>query len=159
LIRFQLGLPLADASVQNAALPRRAPARLAEHRAIHVSGYDPRGRDFYATPDWVTEALLQHVCLLGLVWELCCGNGAMSGVLAAHRYEVISPTSPPGSAPLAFPAADVMPQRIALRVAHILFLLAVIDRVEFGVQPDGGVVDIGCDFGTLSRHLCGFETA
>jgi hypothetical protein len=83
----QLGMPLADTSVQNTALPRRAPV---EHRAIHVSGYDRERRDFYATPDWVTEALLQHVSLRGPVWEPCCGNGAMSTVLTANRYEVIS---------------------------------------------------------------------
>jgi hypothetical protein len=61
-----------------------------EHRAIHVSGYDRAGRDFYATPSWVTEALLRHVRLRGPVWEPCCGDGAMSTVLAAHGYEVVS---------------------------------------------------------------------
>jgi hypothetical protein len=47
-------------------------------------------RDFYATPNWVTEALLQHVRFRGPVWEPCCGDGAISAVLAAHGYEVVS---------------------------------------------------------------------
>jgi hypothetical protein len=59
-------------------------------RAIHVSGYDREGQDFYATPAWVTEALLQHVQLRGPVWEPCCGDGAMSTVIAAHGHEVVS---------------------------------------------------------------------
>ena len=64
--------------------------RPASARAIHVSGHDRKGRDFYATPDWVTEALLKHVRLRGRVWEPCCGDGAMSTVLAARGYDVVS---------------------------------------------------------------------
>jgi len=59
-------------------------------RAIHVSGYEREGRDFYATPSWVTEALLQHVQFRGPVWEPCCGDGAMSSVLAHRGYDVVS---------------------------------------------------------------------
>ena len=59
-------------------------------RAIHVSGFDREGQDFYATPDWVTEALLEHIRFRGPVWEPCCGEGAMSTVLAAHSYNVVS---------------------------------------------------------------------
>jgi hypothetical protein len=66
-------------------LPRPAPVR-----AIHISGYEREVQDFYATPSWVTEALLQHVGLRGPVWEPCCGDGAMSTVLAAAGYEVVS---------------------------------------------------------------------
>jgi hypothetical protein len=61
-----------------------------ERRAVHVSGYEREGRDFYATPAWVTEALLRHVRFRGPIWEPCCGTGAMSTVLAAHGYEVVS---------------------------------------------------------------------
>ena len=53
-------------------------------RPIHVSTFDRRGRDFYATPDWVTEALLQRFQFRGPIWEPCCGAGAMSTALAAH---------------------------------------------------------------------------
>ncbi len=44
--------------------PNRAPAlRAGVSRPIHVSGYDRKVGDFYATLDWVTEALLCHVRL------------------------------------------------------------------------------------------------
>jgi hypothetical protein len=59
-------------------------------RAVHYSGYQREGQDFYATPAWVTEALLHHVRLRGPVWEPCCGDGAMSNVLAAHGHQVTS---------------------------------------------------------------------
>jgi hypothetical protein len=88
--QYRRGLPLADADRPSSKIPERAPAGAEEHRAIHISGYDREGRDFYATPAWVTEALLQHIRLRGPVWEPCCGDGAMSTVLAAHRYNVVS---------------------------------------------------------------------
>ena len=88
---YQQGLPLPDAADGRLSAPRATPAEAVEQRrAIHISGYERRGRDFYATPDWVTEALLRHVRFRGPVWEPCCGTGAMSAVLTAHRYEVIS---------------------------------------------------------------------
>ncbi|HQT78693.1 MAG TPA: hypothetical protein PLD10_16685 [Rhodopila sp.] len=59
-------------------------------RAIHNSGYQREGRDFYATPAWVTQALLRHVRFGGPVWEPCCGDGAMSAVLSGHGYDVVS---------------------------------------------------------------------
>jgi hypothetical protein len=67
-----------------------APLAPTDHRPIHVSGYPRRDRDYYATPNWVTEALLHHVRFRGPIWEPCCGAGAVSSVLAAHGYEVIS---------------------------------------------------------------------
>ena len=83
---YQPGLPLSEAAAKATRLVRRR----AERRAIHISGYDREGRDFYATPAWVTEALLQHVALRAPVWEPCCGDGAMSTILAAHGHEVVS---------------------------------------------------------------------
>ena len=59
-------------------------------RSIHRSGYDRRVHDFYATPDWVTEALLRHVQFRGRVWEPCCGTGAITSVLKRHGYDVTS---------------------------------------------------------------------
>ena len=61
----------------------------ADYRPIHASGYDRRGRDFYATPAWVTEALLRHLRFRGPVWKACCDASAISTVLAAHGYDVI----------------------------------------------------------------------
>jgi hypothetical protein len=84
---FQNALALHDTKPP-AALP--VASRHAETRPVHVSGFERTSRDFYATPSWVTEALLRHVTLRGPVWEPCCGDGAMSGVLAAHGHDVVS---------------------------------------------------------------------
>jgi hypothetical protein len=59
-------------------------------RAIHRSAHQRKTRDFYATPAWVTEALLRHIRFRGPIWEPCCGDGAMSMVLAAHGHQVVS---------------------------------------------------------------------
>jgi hypothetical protein len=82
----QPGLPIADLDESLTLVPPLANGC----RAIHVSGYERAGRDFYATPAWVTEALLRHVRLRGPVWEPCCGDGAMSSVLAGHGCDVVS---------------------------------------------------------------------
>ncbi|MDR3534803.1 MAG: hypothetical protein P4L90_30100 [Rhodopila sp.] len=85
----QPDLPLAE--IEMPSVPEASePPRPVERRAIHVSGYEREGRDFYATPPWVTEALLRHVRFRGPVWEPCCGDGAMSSVLAEHGYDVVS---------------------------------------------------------------------
>ncbi len=86
----QHDLPLVGYERQPITGPRTVVARAEERRAVHVSGYEREGRDFYATPSWVTEALLRHVRFRGSVWEPCCGDGAMSTVLAAHSYKVTS---------------------------------------------------------------------
>ncbi len=67
-----------------------APPAPTDYRPIHVSGYGRRSRDRYATPAWVTEALLRHFRFRGPIWEPCCGAGAISTVLAAHGHDVIS---------------------------------------------------------------------
>ncbi len=85
----QQGLPFADPEARSLD-PPPVPMLEVERRAIHVSGFPREGRDFYATPTWVTEALLRHVRFRGPIWEPCCGNGAMSTVLASHGYEVTS---------------------------------------------------------------------
>ena len=85
---FQHALPIIGARTatpNGSALP--APT---DYRSIHVSNFDRRSRDFYATPAWVTEALLRHVRFRGPIWEPCCGAGANSNVLATHGYDVIS---------------------------------------------------------------------
>ncbi len=85
---YQPGLLLPEAEAGSA--PPRRTTRPDGRRAIHYSAYAREGRDFYATPSWVTEALLKHVRLRGPVWEPCCGDGAMSRVLAAHGHAVVS---------------------------------------------------------------------
>jgi hypothetical protein len=76
---------------ERARMPRTSTAgSIHVSRSIHRSGYDRRVHDFYATPDWVTEALLRHVQFRGRVWEPCCGTGAITTVLQRHGYDVIS---------------------------------------------------------------------
>ena len=65
-----------------------APPR--EPRPIHISGYGRQQNDFYPTPAWVTEALLDCVTLRGPVWEPCCGDGAMARVMAARTHRVVA---------------------------------------------------------------------
>jgi hypothetical protein len=83
---LQPGLPIGDFAEPQA----EEPSLREDRRAIHISGFEREGRDFYATPPWVTEALLRHVKFRGPVWEPCCGDGAMSSVLAANGYDVVS---------------------------------------------------------------------
>ena len=75
---------------ERTAVPKGRVNRDQVPRAIHISGYERTTKDFYATPAWVTEALLRHVRLRGPVWEPCCGDGAMSRVLMAGGNEVVS---------------------------------------------------------------------
>lgn len=46
--------------------------------------------DFYPTPQYVTEALLQNYQFSGQIWECACGDGRMAEVLKAAGYQVIS---------------------------------------------------------------------
>ena len=46
--------------------------------------------DFVQTPKYVTEALLANESFEGSILEPCCGAGAISTVLQAHGYQVIS---------------------------------------------------------------------
>lgn len=87
---LQHSMSLPDAGSPELTSPRPTPAPRQGRRAIHYSGYDRKKRDFYATPDWVTQALLRHVHFRGPVWEPCCGDGAMSRILATHGHEVVS---------------------------------------------------------------------
>ena len=57
-------------------------------RGKKVVARDPN--DFYPTPSYVTEALLQVEHFGRQVWEPACGDGAMSKVLEAAGYEVLS---------------------------------------------------------------------
>ena len=86
----QFGLPLDGPDPHAARAPFRAAARETPARPIHVSAFERAGHDFYATPSWVTEALLRHIRLRGPIWEPCCGDGAMAIVLGRHGYTVVS---------------------------------------------------------------------
>lgn len=49
-----------------------------------------RGDDFHPTPPCATEALCDVERFDGPVWEPACGDGAISRILEARGYEVIS---------------------------------------------------------------------
>jgi len=51
---------------------------------------DLDGPDFYPTPQWATEALIDNERFEGDIWECACGNGAMSEVLARTGNAVFS---------------------------------------------------------------------
>lgn len=51
---------------------------------------DLDGPDFFPTPAWATEALIDNERFDGDIWECACGNGAMSEVLEKTRSAVIS---------------------------------------------------------------------
>ncbi len=46
--------------------------------------------DYYRTPRWATEALLDREPLRGRVWEPACGDGAMSIPMIERGYAVYS---------------------------------------------------------------------
>ncbi len=51
---------------------------------------DLAGDDFYPTPEWATQALLEQESFEGKVWECACGDGSMSEVIESHGYSVYS---------------------------------------------------------------------
>lgn len=54
------------------------------------SGYERKPLDFYATPSWVTEALIGSVVACpGSIWEPACGDGQMVRVLK-ERFVVLA---------------------------------------------------------------------
>lgn len=66
---------------------RRRGGRGTEHR---IRSKAEGAHDFFVTPVWVTEALLEREVFPGPVWEPACGDGAMSRVLEAAGYPVLS---------------------------------------------------------------------
>src|SRR5262245_58673077 len=48
----------------------------------HEAGYPRVERDYYPTPSWVIDALVEHVDIEGLrVWEPACGDGRAAEAL------------------------------------------------------------------------------
>lgn len=71
--------------------------RLAEYMKIkeigRLIGADTGNRkknDFYPTPGWVIDSILDRVTFDGPVWEPACGNGAISKKLISRGYDVRS---------------------------------------------------------------------
>lgn len=55
------------------------------------SAYGRKERDFYPTPEDVTQALIDYLSIPknSVIWEPACGNGALSKVLKDNQYQVI----------------------------------------------------------------------
>jgi hypothetical protein len=51
---------------------------------------DLEGPDFFPTPAWATEALIDNEHFDGDIWECACGNGAMSEVLKKTGNKIYS---------------------------------------------------------------------
>ena len=57
----------------------------------HRDGYPRMARDFYPTPRWPVEALLEYVDVAGeRVWEPACGQGHIADVLTTAGATVIA---------------------------------------------------------------------
>lgn len=55
-----------------------------------IPSEDREKDDFYPTPAPATHSLLAAEKFIGDIWEPACGNGAISDVLKAHGYNVLS---------------------------------------------------------------------
>lgn len=51
---------------------------------------DRDGPDYFPTPAWATEALIEREKFVGDIWEPACGDGAMSRVLSDAGFRVTS---------------------------------------------------------------------
>lgn len=51
---------------------------------------EAEGPDFYPTPAWGTQALLNHVKFTGAILDPCCGDGAIAEVMKASGYDVVA---------------------------------------------------------------------
>lgn len=47
------------------------------------------GFDFYQTPEWATQSLIDREKFRGSIWEPACGNSAITGVLRKAGYYVM----------------------------------------------------------------------
>lgn len=59
-------------------------------RSIIGSGNQRKDNDFYPTPDYAIDYILDNVKFDGNVWEPSCGDGAISKKLIEHGYVVRS---------------------------------------------------------------------
>ena len=62
--------------------------------AQRMAGVDVQNRrekdDFYPTPIFATQSLLDREKFIGNIWECACGTGKMSEVIKENGYEVMS---------------------------------------------------------------------
>jgi hypothetical protein len=92
---------MSEASVQTPAGNRFARERRNTPRT---------GLDWFRTPAWATEALLEREAFPGAVWECAAGDGAMADPIAATGYCVVSTDVSPQR-------ADVLPRDFLMEQA------------------------------------------
>ena len=56
----------------------------------HNANNNREENDFYPTPEYATQALLNKQKFEGNIWECACGDGAMSKVIINNGYNVYS---------------------------------------------------------------------
>jgi hypothetical protein len=83
----QSSIPIAEGAV-SAAAPASAVGR--SYARSVIPSEDREKDDFYPTPEPATRALLNAERFTRQVWEPACGDGAISRVLEAAGYEVVS---------------------------------------------------------------------
>jgi hypothetical protein len=69
--------------------PERQLGRIKRER-LKAEGKGRQGQEYYRTPAAAPESLLANERFSPCVWECACGDGAISRVLEAHGYKVIS---------------------------------------------------------------------
>lgn len=55
-----------------------------------MARHNTEEHDFYPTPNFATEQLLEREQFEGVIWECACGDGAISKVLKKRGYKVFS---------------------------------------------------------------------
>ena len=61
-------------------------------RIVGSGNPDREKDDFYATPDWAIDALLDREMFIGEIWEPACGDGAICKRLQHYGYNDIYAT-------------------------------------------------------------------
>lgn len=69
----------------------RSRMELEQYKLVGRKVADKRQKnDFYPTPRWVAQDLLEHCSFSGRIWECACGDGRLSQVLESAGYDVFS---------------------------------------------------------------------
>lgn len=96
------------------------------------SGYNRQDADNYATPGWVTRALLPHIPdRIRTIWEPAAGEGAMATALRERPKTTVKATDirPGNSMPTA-------PESIDFLAAHLCTCAAVVTNPPFHLAQE-----------------------
>lgn len=107
---FALG---SEALATAKAAPAATPNRLDMSTGNRVHPISERGADLYETPLVAVRALLEVERIPQLVWEPCCGPGAIVGVLRKAGHTVIATDLEDYDCPDSTPRRDFLMEREA----------------------------------------------